>query len=1160
MARPALVVGLGGTGQWVLTWLKRDLMLSNNGVLPKNVRLLSIDTCTQLEAGTKRVTSEGKEEEGVALGNISLDAGEFIYLGGDSRPLAERVKKGGLAQIGRWYKAQTWLDTQPPTAFILDEGAGRIRQFGRMAIFKDLLGQEAESKLWQACHSALEGVRNAVSEKRRLEIIVVGSFAGGTGSGMFLDVALVLRMIATQNKIPHLLRGFFALPNVFTNNPDENMRARTFAAWRELNRFMVVNSDFPMPAIEYVPDKSKFRIEPKERIFDACYLLDGKRNGQPLADDAKWGVFPMTAEVISAILDEYTGSAYSQWVTTNLSEQYAKHPDLPMYSAVGAYTVQVPAHFVQEISSIEFSQDLLLRLLEPRRQPDEYGRLLASGADRHLALAAPDHNQEDKGFTGSARSQRLFTETVNYQGRNSKPTLYMARIAALNSQVEAGDRARIVEDIARSSTTGKGWAGIYTDLGDDPAFEAVKKDVNEFMNYRPMNLRRRDKEKAEEARARFRAIPEQVRTYYGGAITSDDGVDEFYGQFGEVLDKVAKTHLQIFRRHLQTRLLEILMGRSDNALIARSGKLGYAWDFLKGGVQEVDNFLKTMDEVRRKRENIKPELKLREQLERSEKLMQEMLGKRFLLFWESPEVQQSEDNYLRIWTKLVDVRREEILHIYVTETARHMKQILADTRDTVQSWIWHLTTGDDSSGLPGLWDGIRRNKEALKTAHGYDTKTKQVQLLLKDTPHTFKESDLIRAMERLEWVIQTNEANAQLEINLVIKPEVEGEPVSELKNPVSSNQGNLRAIIGGANQGNWLNLARRQFAGVVARTTIAQAIKEAYPDPNQFVMAVAQVSAEPLFDGDAEATPLRKNNLIRIQSEEPYFTDKVQGELRYRNNLSREVRSEEYGIQVVGSEHPYKLTLMRSNDLYRFDHFNSWHQTLAAYQSHVFQEGDLLDPVLLHNFPAEQTSVSFEKQLTQEPYNREYAPLHPRVVMLLEDIVALRQFLYLGMLGLIEENEDERGMYRWELSWEKSTGPQTFWLTRGWNDEQHGKDRPKPDIFNAMHGYIIMRQTQQEGRRDKIDMEFAERLIQSKLPDLEDREALLKEHLADEGFIGWLRLQAMDVDVPERIIRQDFYDLALVAELVIKSSLERVSSKIIQKDPKQPKGPFGIRK
>ena len=424
MPRPGLIVGLGGTGQWVLTWLKRDLLLSNNGQMPSNVRLLEIDTVTKLEAGTERITASGRKEESAVVGGVTLGDGEFIYVGGDSRPIAERVRDGKLEQIGRWYQASRWLANQMPAAFILDDGAGRLRQFGRLAVFKDILGQESSSRIWRGLRTAIEGVRSSITEQRRLEIMVVGSFAGGTGSGMFIDIALILRMLAQELGVHYVLRGFFALPSVFTVAPDSEMKARTFAAWRELNQFMVVDSDFAMPTVEYVLDNPKFRIQPTQRIFDACYLLDGKRNGQPISQEAKYGVFPMTSEVISSILDEQAGTAYTQWIFTNLAPEYARRPNMPMYSAVGAYTVQVPAHFVQELSTHNMAKEVVLRLLSPRSQPDEQGNLVASGADRHLSLAAKDKNLEDRGFTGRQRSQRLFLEAAERDGKQAKPNSF----------------------------------------------------------------------------------------------------------------------------------------------------------------------------------------------------------------------------------------------------------------------------------------------------------------------------------------------------------------------------------------------------------------------------------------------------------------------------------------------------------------------------------------------------------------------------------------------------------------------------------------------------------------------------------------------------------------------------------------------------------------
>ncbi len=155
------------------------------------------------------------------------------------------MRKGNFPQIGNWYQAEKWLTTQTPATFILDDGAGRLRQFGRMAIFKDLQGQETNSKIWDAIRVAIEGVRAMTSQDRRLEIIIVGSFAGGTGSGMFIDIALIARFTAVKQTFIMFYAVILPYHRVH-DNPDKEMRARSFAAWRELNRFMVVSPDFPM--------------------------------------------------------------------------------------------------------------------------------------------------------------------------------------------------------------------------------------------------------------------------------------------------------------------------------------------------------------------------------------------------------------------------------------------------------------------------------------------------------------------------------------------------------------------------------------------------------------------------------------------------------------------------------------------------------------------------------------------------------------------------------------------------------------------------------------------------------------------------------------------------------------------------------------------------
>lgn len=1161
MPRPALVVGLGGTGQWVLTWLKRDLLLSNNGEMPRNVRLLSIDTTTQLEAGVRMVG--GRQEEAIRIGSVGLSSNEFIYIGGDSRPLAERVKAGGMSNIGQWYHAKRWLDMLPPSAFILDDGAGRIRQFGRVAVFKDILGRQANSRIWRALRNAIRDVNTKVSTQRNLEIIVVGSFAGGTGSGMFLDVALILRLLAQQEKVHHTLRGFFALPSVFTPAPDSDMKARTFAAWRELNRFMVVNSDFPMPLIEYVEDDPMYRIRPTQRIFDSCYLVDSTRGGTPIAAEPRMGVHPMVAEVISAILDEHAGTAYSQGISQNLAPEYTRTPEVPLYSAVGAFTVQVPAHYLQEVTTHQFTEGVLLSLLAPRDRT-----LASTGAKRHLELAAPDLNQEiGIGVAGRKKCKELLSsETVSYGGETAKPTQFTARVAELVTETrDSNKRAQTVDALARAGgavarpgATSGSWVGYFTNLGDDPMFEQLRRNVQTEVSYNLLSqYGRRKGEKPDEVRNRFKGISDDVRKRYGG-LTSV-GV-ETHGTFGDRLSDCKDFHLTLFRRLVKLRLLGTLMGRSEqNPTKSKSGKLGYAWDYFDGLVDEFEEFLALMDDVKRRREEVKPEIRLQGLSQNAQSFMGQKSDAKVFWVFEAPVVKRSEDAYLQAQQRVVDLRKEDLLHTYVVDTARAMMDVCIDARDAIQRWIWHLSTGDEPSKMPGLWTEMQRNLKMVKDDHSYDTAMPTVQRLLADQAPPIPDEDIAAALGQWEWDASFTADTLQLELVARINPEAPGETPLLIGDPSTASTEALRKEAGQRNYGFLGTLARRRYAGIASRTTIQAEVKGLYPEPADFSTQIAP-GAEPLFDGDLKATPRKKSNLIRVQTapNDSYFygASGLEGVLRKEQQLPEDNPDDVYRIAAVNSENPYKLTLMRTDDLYVHEAFSAWGDCLEAYAGCIAQEGEPQDPVLMHNFSAEAQAVVFERALRLS--DETYRPLHPRVVMLLENPRALRQFVYLGMLSMVQERE-ERQMFRWELSWTKSGRPQTLWLTRGWNAETDRKDRPiKPDILNAMHGYVVMGKTWQPQREDRIDYEFADVLIKNeqKKLGLAGESKLLTEHLSDHGFVGWLRSLAYDPDVTDRVLRQDYADLAKVITMLLE---ERLADLADQQKPVST-SPFSVRR
>ncbi len=266
----------------------------------------------------------------------------------------------------------------------------------------------------------------------------------------------------------------------------------------------------------------------------------------------------------------------------------------------------------------------------------------------------------------------------------------------------------------------------------------------------------------------------------------------------------------------------------------------------------------------------------------------------------------------------------------------------------------------------------------------------------------------------------------------------------------------------------------------------------------------------------------------------------MQGELRNNNNLSRETNDDKYNIQVVGSENKYKLTLVRTDDLYHFDHFQAWHECQSAYENHVKQDrrqGTYLEAELLHNFPAEARAVEYERVLCERGAN--YKPLHPRVVMLLEDVAAIRQFFILAMMGKVSEIEEDN-LFRWELEWNTPHGIETFWLTPGWNVDTGHTDR-KPDVFSALHGYVVVGRTQEPGRSAYIEKDFAEQIVGDM--SLEARQKMIEQNLTEDGFIGALKSMSYDPKVRNKIVRQDYFDLAQVAEILLQSRVESIRAK-----------------
>lgn len=267
-----ICIGLGGTGRDILMRIRR-LIIDRYGKLSE----LPIVSFVHIDAdkGASKLS-------GLRTGNIYH--GEDILFRDSERVVATMNSKevndlaqglerrldfereGPFAHIGSWFSPQLLKNVKA-----IEEGASGIRPVGRLAFFHN----------YRKIHRVIETAENRTigHEKKLLEkgfivepglsLFVVGSLCGGTGSGMFLDVAYSLRRMYGEQE--NQLVGYLVMsPELYGNTP--SMNASTYAALKELNHYASESTKFEA---RYDP-QHLIDISETRPPFDFVYLISNR--------------------------------------------------------------------------------------------------------------------------------------------------------------------------------------------------------------------------------------------------------------------------------------------------------------------------------------------------------------------------------------------------------------------------------------------------------------------------------------------------------------------------------------------------------------------------------------------------------------------------------------------------------------------------------------------------------------------------------------------------------------------------------------------------------------------------------------------------------------------------------------------------------------------
>jgi hypothetical protein len=303
---PTLVIGLGGSGTWAARRLKK-LMQQRYGIIPL-IRFLFVD-CDQGAFTRQPELADVQDAEKVAM---------FIR---NPEQILQEVWQG----IGERAKWQDWMPEQLDVGILhYAIGARGIRPVGRFALFASL------REVWERLTSALRDIL-AIEQQLRTtlgdqaervtvhysepRIYIIGSLCGGTGSSLFLDIAVLVRHCLRQNAPdaqPSIV-GVFFLPSVFANEPTLRsniaflsvLQSNGYAALKELEHFCDGTALQSQPFTFRYPLIGDVTVNAP--IYDEAFVVeDGTPDGRNL--NRKEEVFEMVARSLLVDIGSPFGS------------------------------------------------------------------------------------------------------------------------------------------------------------------------------------------------------------------------------------------------------------------------------------------------------------------------------------------------------------------------------------------------------------------------------------------------------------------------------------------------------------------------------------------------------------------------------------------------------------------------------------------------------------------------------------------------------------------------------------------------------------------------------------------------------------------------------------------------------------------------------------
>lgn len=354
---PTILIGLGGTGKEVLLRIRRQFVEKYGSLddFPITSYLyIDTDNAPAEESGIAR-------ERDYLINDIDFKPSEKVFNPVNPSDYIHRIND--VPHI------KEWLNTTGEIGKLgtMNTGAGQIRPAARLALFHNY--DEIVYKLSSAKSTITDSRSiNIVKEKHniksvnteKINVYVITSVSGGTGSGMFIDLGFLIRHLFRNQAVSS---SYIVLPKIYQGYGKERVFANGYSALMELEYYNLKNT---FNTAWKKNEHNKFQ----PGVYDDVYLIDGENSKNlSLSEMSNRDIYKMIADTIFQDFSNSDFANYKRGVRVNLV-QYKQRlfPDdntvtentfSRKYSTLGQATISIPIDRIILSCAYKLCEDII---------------------------------------------------------------------------------------------------------------------------------------------------------------------------------------------------------------------------------------------------------------------------------------------------------------------------------------------------------------------------------------------------------------------------------------------------------------------------------------------------------------------------------------------------------------------------------------------------------------------------------------------------------------------------------------------------------------------------------------------------------------------------------------------------------------------------------